>query len=132
MIVTLGMAGNVTRVLGGSIVLLSAVLLTAGAVPGRAQSDAFLASYKDGNETVTCREYGTANGTRLATYQWWLLGFVSGASHVRASMKLLVTKTTTASALGWVSNYCLAHPQDTLTLAGAALVGQPESAQPLR
>ena len=51
------------------------------------QQDPYLTAYYSENEKVLCRDYQTANGARFATFQWWVLGFVSGADHVRRTMK---------------------------------------------
>ena len=99
---------------------------------GDAQEDPFLALYYNDNGAVLCRDYMTANGARFATYQWWLLGFVSGAAHVRSTMRLAMAKTDVAEALEWASNYCQGHPQDTLGAVGVALVAKLELGAPAR
>jgi hypothetical protein len=119
----------VSRALVASLVVLGVVIVS-GYAAGRAQEDSFLAVYYNDNGTVTCRDYGTANGARFATYQWWLLGFVSGAGHVRTAMKLPMTKTDAAGALEWASAYCQSHPGDTLASAGVALVARLASTRP--
>jgi hypothetical protein len=50
------------------------------------QQDPYLTAYYSENEKVLCRDYQTANGARFATFQWWVLGFVSGADHVRRTL----------------------------------------------
>jgi hypothetical protein len=121
----------VSKALVALLVVLGIVIFK-GYVVGWAQADPFLAVYYDDNRAVSCRDYGTANGARFATYQWWLLGFVSGAGYERTAMKLPMTKTDAADALEWASNYCKGHPQDTLASAGVALVARLGSARSAR
>src|SRR3954454_9736864 len=110
-----------TRVSVAFVVVIGGMIVSGHAAAGDTQADPFLAVYYDNNGAVSCQEYGIANGARFATYQWWLLGFVSGAGHVRATMKLPMGKADSAAALEWASNYCIRHPQDTLASAGVAL-----------
>src|SRR6187431_231867 len=98
---TSGVKGEiVSRALIASLVVLS-VAIFRGDTVGRAQTDPFLSVYYNDNGAVSCRDYGTANGARLAAYEWWLLWFVSGAGHVRTIMRLPMTKTDAAGALQW-------------------------------
>jgi hypothetical protein len=83
--------------------------------------DPFLTLYY-GGEVVTCREYWTANGARLATYQWWVLGFVSGASHV--SGKRPMPRLEPPRALELLSKHCEVNKNDTLGTATVAVARQ--------
>jgi hypothetical protein len=90
------------------------------------QEDPFLTAYYNDNETVLCRDYQTANGARFATYQWWLLGFVSGAGHVRGTMKRPLARVDVARALAFASDHCRAKPTETLAAAAIAVVAKLE------
>ena len=83
------------------------------------QEDPFLTAYYE-NMPVLCQAYKTANGARLATYQWWLLGFVSGASHVSGATKRSATSVDVNRVLELASEHCQARPKDTL---GSAAIG---------
>ena len=116
------------RLLGVSV-LSFGLVISFGMKARSAQADSFLPIYYTDNETVSCRDYGTANGARLATYQWWLLGFVSGAGHVRSTIKLPVARIDAVSALGVAADYCAANPVAPLASAATAIVTKLGSAQ---
>jgi hypothetical protein len=105
---------------------LAAFLLTflvafghAGTDARSRQEDRFLTAYYT-NEVVLCRDYETANGARLATYQWWLLGFVSGASYVSDARPTAPVDVKRVLALA--SEHCQAKPTDTLAAAAVAVL----------
>jgi hypothetical protein len=86
-----------------------------------AQQDPFLVVYYNDAKTVLCREYMTSNGARLATYQWWLVGFVSGAAYTRTVVKLPVARVEAADAVTIASDYCRANPNSTLAQAAMTI-----------
>jgi hypothetical protein len=93
------------------------------------QDDPFLTEYYNDHEIVRCRDYETASGARLATYQWWLLGFVSGADHVRRTFKRPMARVDVVRVLALASDHCRAHPTDRLASAAIAVVDKLASAQ---
>ena len=93
------------------------------------QEDPLLTDYYNDNETVRCSDYETANGVRFATYQWWLLGFVSGADHARRTTKRSLAHVDVARILTLASDHCGAHPTDRLASAAIAIVDKLASAQ---
>jgi hypothetical protein len=93
------------------------------------QEDPFLTDYYNDTETVRCRDYQTANGVRFATYQWWLLGFVSGADHARRTIRRPLARVDVARILSLASDHCSAHPTDRLASAAVAVVNKLASAQ---
>ena len=104
------------RARAASVLIL--VLVIAGGTRAQIQpEDSFLSDYYLDNETVLCRAYNTANGARFATYQWWVLRFVSGANHVNGAMKRSVPRVDVSRVLGLTSEHCQAHPGDTLSVA---------------
>ena len=86
-----------------------------------AQNDTFLPIFVN-TGAVSCREYNTANGARLSTYQWWLMGFVSGAGHVAQNGKAPIARIDASAATEWVAKYCDDKPKETLAQAAVALV----------
>lgn len=104
-----------------SLLALGLAVFSVG-VSGNAQEDSFLTVYYNDNQAVLCRDYNTANGARLATYQWWLVGFVSGSAHARNNLKLPMARIDAARAIERVSMYCLEKPSETLGMAAASLV----------
>jgi hypothetical protein len=86
------------------------------------QADPLLTAYYADNESVLCSAYQTANGARFATYQWWLLGFVSGASHERNALKRPLARVEVARVLEMASEHCRAKPTDTLASTAVAIV----------
>jgi hypothetical protein len=93
------------------------------------QEDPLLTEYYYGDEKILCRDYQTANGARWATYQWWVLGFVSGADHAQSTGKRPGARANVARVLKLASDYCSAHPTDRLAAAAVAVVDQLGSAQ---
>ena len=75
-----------------------------------------MAVYYGDNQTVLCRDYQTATGVRVAMYQWWLLGFVSGAGHGRPMARVDVAKV-----LAMAADHCQSKPSDTLGSAAVAV-----------
>jgi hypothetical protein len=114
------------RILAGSILTLG--LAVGGSDARSPQADPFLTAYYQDNHAVLCRDYQTANGARFATYQWWLLGFVSGAGHVRNATGRPV-RVDVARVLALASDHCRAKPMDTLASAGIAIVDSLGSVQ---
>ena len=109
------------KLLAGSVLAFGVWGFSEGAVRS-AQQDPFLTVYYNNGQAVLCREYNTANGARLSTYQWWLLGFLSGAGHARHDMKLPMARIDADEAIEWAGNYCSEKPSETLGSAAAALV----------
>ena len=97
---------------------------------GKAPEDPFLAAYYNEPTAVLCRNYQTANGARFATYQWWVLGFVSGVHQARSTMKLPMARVDVERILGSVSDHCQAAPTDSLAAAATAVVNRLASAPP--
>ena len=85
------------------------------------QNDAFLPIFIN-TGTIYCREYRTANGARLSTYQWWLMGFISGAGHMNRNAKRPMASISTSGALEWTGKYCQENPGNTLAAAAVRLV----------
>ena len=98
------------------------VLVIDRAATGSVQEDSFLTAYYADNESVLCRDYQTANGARVATYQWWLLGFVSGVSHERSTSKRPLVRVDGARVIALAEEHCRAKPTDTLVSAAIAIV----------
>ena len=88
----------------------------------RGQQDPFLTVFYGDDENVLCRDYQTANGARFATYQCWLLGFVSGAGHVSNVMNRPLARSDVARILALAADHCRAKPTDTLASAAVAIV----------
>ena len=104
---------------------LAVLLALGGTLHARSpQEDPLLTAYYNGNEAVLCRDYHTANGARFATYQWWLLGFVSGASHGSKTTKRPLPRTDVARVLKLASDHCRERPMDTLASAAIAVVAK--------
>jgi hypothetical protein len=115
------------RILAASILAFG---LAIGGIDARSpQEDPFLTTYYQDNQLVLCRDYQTANGARFAAYQWWLLGFASGAGHVRSAIGRPLARVEVARALALASDHCRAKPMDTLTSAGIAIVDSLGSVQ---
>ena len=91
---------------------------------GKPLEDPFLAAYYNEPTAVSCRDYQTANGARLAAYQWWILGFVSGANQARSAMKLSMARVDVARILELVSDHCEAAPTDSLAAAATAVLNR--------
>jgi hypothetical protein len=115
------------RILAASILVFG--LAVGGSDARSPQEDPFLTAYYQDNQAVLCRDYQTANGARFATYQWWLLGFVSGAGHVRNAMNRPLAHVEVARAFALASDHCRAKPMDTLASAGIAIVDSLDSVQ---
>lgn len=116
------------RILAAAI--LAFLLVIGRAATGSVQEDSFLTAYYADNESVLCRHYQTANGARVATYQWWLLGFVSGVSHERSTLKRPLARVDVARVITLAEEHCRAKPTDTLASAAMAIVNKlstPES-----
>jgi hypothetical protein len=111
----------VKKLLAGSVLAFGIWAFSEGAARS-AQEAPFLTVYYNNGQAVLCSEYNTANGARLSTYQWWLLGFVSGAGHARHDMKLPMARIDAGEAIEWAGNYCAAKPSEKLGSAAAALV----------
>ena len=101
--------------------------LRAATVSG--QEDPFLSAYYRDDVKVLCRDYRTANGARFATFQWWLLGFVSGADHVSKTIKRPIAPADVARILALASDHCRTKPTDTLASAAVAIVEKLASEQ---
>jgi hypothetical protein len=84
------------------------------------QEDAFLTSFYADTQSVLCADYLTANGARVATYQWWLLGFVSGADRAR-TVKRPMTRADVDRVLDLAETHCSSHPKDSLWTAAAVV-----------
>jgi hypothetical protein len=97
-----------------------------GSYARSAQSDSFLVDFLR-TGTVSCREYTTANGMRFVTYQWWLLGFVSGAGHASKNPNLRMANIDASAATEWVGKYCIENPGVSLASAATTLVAALES-----
>ena len=93
------------------------------------QEDPFLTDYYRDDVKVLCRDYQTANGARFATFQWWLLGFVSGAGHVSNATKRPMARTDVTRIFALASDHCRAKPTDTLASAAVAIVEKLASEQ---
>jgi len=103
-----------------SILVTALVLIGLEPVSGRAQQDPVLPLFN--TETVSCRQYGTATGARLSTYQWWVKGFVSGAGYAIHTVKFSMAGIEAAAAIEWTGKYCRENPNATLASAAAELV----------
>ena len=88
---------------------------------GSRQEDAFLTAYYS-NTVVSCRDYLTANGARLATYQWWLLGFVSGANHANAAAERRTARVDVERILELAGQHCQLRPKDSLASTASAVL----------
>jgi hypothetical protein len=97
---------------------------TGQANAGNAVEDPFLVDYYRDGTAVSCRTYLTANGARLAAYQWWMLGFASGARHDAAAVQPVEVNRL----LDRLEEHCRANPSKTLFAAARALVAR-KSAQ---
>jgi hypothetical protein len=116
------------RVLAASIIAFGLVI-GQGTRARRAPEDPFLTVYYNDSKTVLCSAYQTANGARVATYQWWLLGFVSGAGHVRSTIHRPLTHPDVDRVLALALDHCIAKPTDTLAATAIAVVSRLDSAQ---
>jgi hypothetical protein len=57
----------------------------------------------------------------------WILGFVSGANAYGETGGDIAPGVTSEGLIGWVDQYCLAHPLDSVTQAGFKLVRELKS-----
>ena len=112
------------RILAASILVVSATIVPGGSTRA-GQQDSLLTLY-GATGMVSCRDFSTANGARRATYEWWLLGFVSGAGYARNSMGLPMAVTDAQAATERAGNYCREKPLDTLATAATAVVAELE------
>ena len=104
-----------------SVLVIGLAVVSSRDVAGT-QNDSFLPIFID-TGTVSCREYNTANGARLSTYQWWLMGFISGAGHINQNAKRPMASIDASAATEWTAKYCHENPNNTLGAAAARLVG---------
>lgn len=86
----------------------------------RAAFAAYGPFHADGSE-VTCGALTRASADVKETYEWWMMGFVSGAG--RESV-LPLARTDTAGITAWTTHYCSAHPLESLLKAGIVLVDE--------
>jgi hypothetical protein len=108
------------RIAAVSAAVLVCIVFYAGTFRA-AQQDSFLATFES-EGTVQCSVFNTATGVRRVTYEWWLLGFVSGAGFVRGNVNLPMTKVDAAGAVEWTTKYCAQRPKEMLASAAGALV----------
>src|SRR5688572_26234521 len=111
---------RVRRMLAASILVFATTIFSGGGTHA-GQQDSLLALY-GATGMVSCRHFTTANGARRATYEWWLLGFVSGAGYVRSNMGLPMAVTDAHAATERAADYCREKPLDTLAAAATAVV----------
>ena len=71
----------------------------------------------------SCSKWTAGSAAERQQYEWWLLGFVSGADHSNRSTRPL-RETNAAAIAGSVGKYCAEHPQESIASAAVALVGE--------
>jgi len=99
------------------------VALTAGCLlpSGVSAQHTVFTSY--GPTQISCGSYTAASGNQRNTYDWWVLGFVSGANFERLSTNKPDLASTDSRGLeGWVTKYCADHPLDDVVTAAVVLV----------
>ena len=87
-----------------------------------AVEDSLLQDFYGDEQTASCRAYLTANGARVATYQWWILGFISGARAAQATTARPVPRAEVGRLLIQAEEYCRARPSESLGQAARALL----------
>lgn len=95
-----------------SLVVYSAVMVTGQ----RPQN--FMAY---GPTTQSCGTFSARDQDSRRTFEWWVLGFVSGAG--RESEEPF-EKTDSAALEAWIAKYCVDHPLDPFTTAAIKLVDE--------
>lgn len=76
-----------------------------------------------GPTNVTCGAFTASKSTRREVYEWWALGFISGADMViadRSGKRLPGTDADAAKA--WIAKYCAENPLDEFVMAPIKLV----------
>ena len=105
-----------------AIMLAMGLALDQGTPRTSSVEDALLGDFYADEKTALCRDYLTANGARLATYQWWLMGFVSGARAAQGTKTPAVPRAGLNDVLEQTEKHCRAHPADSLGQAARALL----------
>jgi hypothetical protein len=105
-----------------TLLVLASLLITI-ASPARTALAAEPYSAIMGIGTSSCTLWSGERGAKK-DFPWdqWLLGFVSGASHVDGGNAPTTDYSDGASVLGWIEDYCRAHPLDQLAQAARAYV----------
>ena len=93
-----------------AIMLAIGLALDQGTPRTSAVDDSLLGDVYEDEKTVLCRDYLTANGARLATYQWWLMGFVSGARAAQGTKTPAVPRAGLNDVLGPILRYLTLVP----------------------
>lgn len=73
------------------------------------------------DDFVSCGQWTISFPGEKKAYDWWLLGFVSGAGYGLKNNGQLA-RTDSAGLEGWVEKYCADHPLDPLPKAAVSLV----------
>jgi hypothetical protein len=77
-----------------------------------------------GPATKSCGVFRNVTGTQKQTYEWWVLGFVSGAGFVYSQDNRAFGETDSAGIKSWIDTYCADHPIDSLPTAALELVDE--------
>lgn len=76
-----------------------------------------------GPTRLSCASFLAAAPEQRNTYDWWVLGFVSGANYGRIYSTLPDLASSDSLGLeAWVAKYCTEHPLDAVVAAAVALV----------
>ncbi len=101
------------------LMTLIAAALASGQTWAQIQGSPFLVV---GAGLAPCEAWVEARRDRTAVaFEQWVLGFVSGVSAASPGIAPLF-RTDGQTVAGWVDNYCLEHPRETIATAGAAFV----------
>jgi hypothetical protein len=81
------------------------------------------ATYGAGDKS--CGTWTSLAGTsKRDVLEWWVLGFVSGASRELAARNIQLEETDADAIEGWVDKYCSDHPLDHVVKASILLVDE--------
>lgn len=69
----------------------------------------------------SCGAWTSANPSTREAYDWWAMGFISGAGYA-ATAKLAATDADGLEA--WMTKYCVDHPLDPIVKAATTLVNE--------
>ena len=82
-----------------------------------AQSGTFRAYGATGK---SCGVWTMALDDQRVVYEWWVLGFISGADYSRSGP--MMGETDAPGVNAWITQYCADHPLDTMAKAAIELV----------
>jgi hypothetical protein len=89
-----------------------------------AQSSQQVGFVSYGPRSVSCGTWNTTAKGNREEWDWWVMGFVSGAGRELSIRNLQLKETDPDGLMEWISKYCADHPLDNLVRASVLLVDE--------